>query len=71
METSEQILRIIITGSSCNIDKIQFICTASGISEVMADTESMDGAAYNLSGQKVNANYKGIVIQNGKKRLSK
>lgn len=71
LETGEQILRIIITGSSCNIDKIQFICTASGISEVMADTESMDGAAYNLSGQKVNANYRGIVIQNGKKRLSK
>ena len=28
-----------------------------------------DDAAYNLSGQKVNASYKGIVIQNGKKSL--
>lgn len=71
LESGEQILRITITGSNCNIDKIQFICTAAGISEVIADTESMNGAVYNLSGQKVDANYKGIVIQNGKKRLSK
>ena len=71
LEAGEQTLRITITGSSCNIDKIQFICTASGISEVVADTESIDGATYNLSGQKVNANYKGIVIQRGNKRVSK
>ena len=30
-----------------------------------------DGDIYNLSGQKVDASYKGIVIQNGKKRLSR
>lgn len=71
LEAGEQILRITITGSSCNIDKIQFICTASGISEVVADTESIDGATYNLSGQKVNDNYKGIVIQRGSKRVNK
>lgn len=71
LEAGEQILRITITGSSCNIDKIQFICTASGISEMIADTEAIDGATYNLSGQKVNANYKGIVIQRGNKRVSK
>lgn len=71
LEAGEQTLRITITGSSCNIDKIQFICTASGISEMIADTEAIDGATYNLSGQKVNANYKGIVIQRGNKRVSK
>ena len=71
LEAGEQTLRITITGSSCNIDKIQFICTASGISEVVADTESIDGATYNLSGQKVNDNYKGIVIQRGSKRVNK
>lgn len=31
--------------------------------------QGADGAAYNLSGQKVNASYKGIVIRNGKKSL--
>ena len=30
-----------------------------------------DGAIYNLAGQKVDASYKGIVIQNGKKRIMK
>ena len=30
-----------------------------------------DDAIYNLAGQKVDASYKGIVIQNGKKRLSR
>ena len=29
-----------------------------------------DGAIYNLAGQKVDASYKGIVIQNGKKRIA-
>ena len=30
-----------------------------------------DGLIYNLSGQKVDASYKGIVIQNGKKRIAR
>ena len=30
-----------------------------------------DSAIYNLAGQKVNASYKGVVIQNGKKFLQK
>jgi len=30
-----------------------------------------DGAIYNLAGQKVDASYKGIVIQNGKKRIAR
>ena len=30
-----------------------------------------NGAIYNLAGQKVNANYKGVVIQNGKKFIQK
>ena len=34
-------------------------------------TTNADGAIYNLSGQKVDASYKGIVIQNGKKRIMK
>jgi hypothetical protein len=42
-----------------------------GISEVRSMTEDAKGAFYNLRGQKVDANYKGIVIQNGKKFLLK
>lgn len=70
LEAGEQILRLIITGSNCNIDKIKF-SLVTGINGVMMDEPSSDDALYNLSGQKVNANYKGIVIQRGKKQLSK
>lgn len=70
LEAGEQILRLIITGSDCNIDKIQF-SLVTGINGVVMDEPSSDDALYNLSGQKVNANYKGIVIQRGKKQLSK
>ena len=70
LEAGEQILRLIITGSNCNIDKIKF-SLVTGINGVVMDEPSSDDALYNLSGQKVNANYKGIVIQRGKKQLSK
>ena len=38
-----------------------------------AKTETIlnDGAIYNLAGQKVDANYKGIVIKNGKKMIQR
>ena len=42
----------------------------TGIAAVKAD-KKFDGAIYNLAGQKVNANYKGVVIQNGKKFIQK
>lgn len=70
LEAGEQILRLTITGSNCNIDKIQF-SLVTGINGVTIDEPSSNDAFYNLSGQKVNANYKGIIIQNGKKRLNK
>jgi predicted metal-binding protein len=43
---------------------------ATGIEAVKAD-QKFNGAIYNLAGQKVNANYKGVVIQNGKKFIQK
>ena len=70
LEAGQQIIRIVITGDNCNIDKIQFTANETGINSVTID-DSSEGALYNLSGQKVNANYKGIVIQRGKKQLSK
>lgn len=42
---------------------------ATGISEVSNDKVNSNKAIYNLSGQKVNDNAKGIVIENGKKIL--
>ena len=64
-------LRITINGAYCNIDKIKLICTKNtGIDEV-ADDEHQPAAIFNLSGQKVDASYRGIIIRNGKKILNR
>ena len=70
LEAGEQIIRLTITGSNCNIDKIQFSINTAGINDVKMD-ELLDNTLYNLSGQKVNANYKGIVIRKGQKHWNK
>ncbi len=70
LEAGEQIIRLTITGSNCNIDKIQFSINTAGINDVKMD-EPSDNTLYNLSGQKVNANYKGIIIRKGQKHWNK
>ena len=47
-----------------------FDTEATGI-EAVKTAKVYNGAIYNLAGQKVNANYKGVVIQNGKKFIQK
>ena len=44
---------------------------ATGIASPRIQRPTEEGAIYNLAGQKVDASYKGIVIQNGKKKLVK
>ena len=53
-----------------HIKVIQIGGEVNGIEAVKAD-KKFNGAIYNLAGQKVNANYKGVVIQNGKKFIQK
>ena len=66
LKEGKQKLRIKITGAGCNIDKVNFICTETGINEVV-DDDAATGETYNLAGQRVDSDYKGIVIRNGKK----
>ena len=66
LKEGKQKLRIKITGAGCNIDKVNFIYTETGINEV-TDDDPATGETYNLAGQRVDSNYKGIVIKNGKK----
>ena len=42
-----------------------------GISQVMASTEDAEKPAYNLAGQRVGDNYRGVVIVNGMKHIRK
>jgi GH35 family endo-1,4-beta-xylanase len=74
LEVGQQILRFTITGQQCNIDKVELKCTnPSGIIAITADDtlSNKNAPVYNLSGQKVGADYKGIVIRNGRKVLRK
>ena len=72
LEAGEQILRFTITGASCNIDKVELICTEStGIEDVKVAVKPTQDVIYNVAGQKVDANYKGIIIRNGKKVLKR
>lgn len=43
----------------------------TGIKTINAAQTAIDGVMYNLSGQKVNKSYKGVVIMDGKKMLNK
>lgn len=43
----------------------------TAIENIKSDNATMNGVAYSISGQKVSADYKGIVIRNGKKMLVK
>ena len=67
----EHILRITINGANCNIDKITMKCTQPSGIGVVATDEVVAKPTYNLSGQKVGSNYKGIIIRNGRKVIVK
>ena len=69
----QQVLRFTINGANCNIDKVEFKCTLnSGIEEVEPTADGNQPATiFNLSGQKVDEGYRGIIIRNGKKTLKR
>ena len=68
----QQTLRITIDNPYVNIDKVRFVCTTpTGIENVNASERVHDAETYNLLGVRVNEDYKGIVIRNGKKYLKR
>jgi len=70
LTVGQHVLRITINGANCNIDKLELKCTLNtGIDEV--GTGHSAGQQFNLSGQKVGAGYRGIIIQGGRKILKK
>lgn len=58
-----------VAGTELNYDQAFFYKKggSDGIQNVKAENEN--AAAYNLAGQKVDANFKGIVVKNGKKYM--
>ena len=45
--------------------------TTTGISTVKGNVVNIDGAIFNVAGQQVSKDYKGLVIKNGKKMIQK
>jgi hypothetical protein len=58
-------------GSNAGKLRIAFPGEATAINSLDAEAQKSGKGIYNLSGQKVNAGYKGIVIVNGKKVMMK
>ena len=72
LNEGKQTLRITMKSGSCNIASLNFTNTEStGIDELEDNDAAITGDTYNLSGQKVDAAYRGIVIRNGKKMIKK
>ena len=59
--------------STITITDIYLVRNAAGIEEMVSlkDAFNVNAPAYNLSGVRVNKDYKGIVIQNGRKFVQK
>lgn len=47
------------------------VASSTGINNVTLDSNASNCPIYNMNGQRVDGSYKGVVIQNGKKRLAK
>ena len=50
---------------------LQIVASSTGINNVTMDSNASNCPVYNMNGQRVDGSYKGVVIQNGKKRLAK
>ena len=69
LSAGKQTIRLTITGSSCNIDKIVFT-DITRVNYITEDDLNANGTRYNLGGQRVNEyRNNGITIMNGKKVL--
>lgn len=68
----QKIIRITVTGANCDIDKITLkLAESTAIDELNADASNGNAPSYNITGQRVNNNYKGVIIMNGKKTIKK
>ena len=69
---SSRTAEVHITGRGFTSDPIIIIQnSATGIHIQNADKKAVSAASYNVAGQRVNKNYKGLVINNGRKIMNK
>ena len=59
-------------GGGVNLYVVKFTPnSSSGITTISSDKSLKDAPAYNLAGQKVGKDYKGVIIKAGKKYIQK
>ena len=56
---------------SSNAKRALMFSTTTGIQNAVLEFDNLDAPAYNLAGQKVGKDYRGIVIKNGRKYINK
>lgn len=73
LEVGKQVIRVIFTNGNINLDNFTLTCVeeVTAIDDVIVNEPKQSTATYNLSGQKVDDRYRGIVIRNGRKILRK
>ena len=65
-------VRLVLTGPATGFDYAKaYADAATGIETVKDANKPKNGTIYNLSGQRVNGSFKGLVIKNGKKYVVK
>lgn len=69
--TTVKAIAVRYEGTSDVATKTFTLNPALGIDKIEAESSSTDKPVYNIAGQRVNSNYKGIVIQNGRKVVRK
>ncbi len=57
--------------SGINLYDLKWTLTQTGISNITADKANANAPIYNLAGQQVSKDFKGVCIQNGKKFINK
>lgn len=62
---------VLAAGTKLGFYGFKFTAGTSGISNINASEAANEGATFNLMGQKVASNAKGLVIKNGKKFINK
>jgi len=62
---------VLAAGTKLGFYGFKFTAGTSGISNINASEAANEGATFNLLGQKVASNAKGLVIKNGKKFINK
>ena len=70
LAAGKQTFRITITGAYCNIDKIELICTSTGINDI-TNVSNQPRQMYNIAGQRLGGLLRGINIVEGQKILVK